>query len=140
MKKLRVEYDKNKCIGQGNCAAIAPYHFELVGKKATLKNSDKISKGTFAVDIDCDSDAEGSIISAGKSCPVNAIRVIDSERNKDIVSVKIKEENVKEIIAKYDDEKEFVLDAAGYFLIRLDRKNKNIVQSTLSFYFNVVIA
>ena len=33
---------------------------------------------------------------------------------------------VKEIIAEYDDAKEFVIDNEGYFLIRLDRENKNI--------------
>lgn len=126
MKKLRVEYNKSKCIGQGNCAAIAPHYFELLGKKATLKNSNKIGKEDFAIDIDCDSAAAEEIISAGKECPVNAIRIIDSESNEDIVSVKVKEDNIKEIIAEYNDEKEFVLDSAGYFLIRLDRKNKNI--------------
>ncbi len=139
MKKLRVEYDKSKCIGQGNCAAIAPYHFKLLGKKATLKNSDKIGKEVFALDIECDSDASGSIISAGEACPVNAIRVIDSERGEDIVSVKVKEENIKEIIAKYDDEKEFVLDSAGYFLIRLDRKNKKIEVAFCNDKNNIVL-
>src|SRR3989344_5365354 len=73
------EHTMAKKFEEEKCPAIAPFYFQLVGKKATLKNSDKISKGAFAVDIDCDSDAEGSIISAGKSCPVNAIRVIDSE-------------------------------------------------------------
>jgi dihydropteroate synthase len=33
---------------------------------------------------------------------------------------------IKEVVAKYDDMKEFVIDDKGYFLIRLDRKNKNI--------------
>ena len=33
---------------------------------------------------------------------------------------------MKKVIANYNDEKEFVIDSNGYFLIRLDRKNKNI--------------
>lgn len=33
---------------------------------------------------------------------------------------------IKEVVAGYDDIKEFVIDDKGYFLIRLDRKNKNI--------------
>lgn len=36
------------------------------------------------------------------------------------------EKGIKEVKARYNDAKEFVLDKAGYFLIRLDRKNKNI--------------
>ena len=32
----------------------------------------------------------------------------------------------REIAAEYDDLKQFVIDKAGYFLIRLDRKKGNI--------------
>ena len=35
-------------------------------------------------------------------------------------------EDFKEILAEYDDLKEFVIDKTGYFLIRLDKENKNI--------------
>ena len=38
----------------------------------------------------------------------------------------LREENIKEIIATYDDSKEFVLDGDKYFLIRIDRNNYNI--------------
>ena len=126
MKKLRVEYNKGRCIGQGNCAALAPNYFELFGKKATLRNSSRTNKGIYSIELECGSAAAEDIISAGKACPVNAIRVIDSERNEDIVSVKVKEDNVKEITAEYNDEKEFVIDDKGYFLIRLDRKKENL--------------
>jgi len=37
-----------------------------------------------------------------------------------------KADKFREVIAKYDDVKEFIIDLKGYFLIRLDRKNKNI--------------
>jgi len=125
-KKLKIEYYRDKCIGRGNCAAIAPDNFELLGKKATLKNSENTDKGVYFIELDCDEDTTKSLIEAGKACPVNAIRVVDVEKNEDIVSVKVKEDKVKEVIAKYDDKKEFVIDDKGYFLIRLDRKNKNI--------------
>jgi len=126
VKKLKVEYHKDICIGQGNCAAIAPEHFELLGKKATLKNSENIGKDAYSIEVDCDETTAESLIEAGKACPVNAIRVIDTEKNEDIVSIKVKEDEVKEITAQYDDAKEFVIDDKGYFLIRLDRTNKNI--------------
>jgi len=126
MQKLRVEYFKDICIGQGNCAAIAPDHFELLGKKATLINSKKIYKETYVIEVDCDEHTAKNLIGAGKACPVNAIRVIDLEKNKDIVSTKVTEENIKEVMAEYDDVKEFEIDKAGYFLIRLGKGKKNI--------------
>jgi len=125
-KKLKVEYYKDVCIGQGNCAAIAPDYFELIGKKATLKNSKNNGNDIHYIEMECDKETAESLIESGRECPVNAIRVIDSDKNKDIISVNVQEDEMKEIIAKYDDEKEFSIDDKGYFLIRLDRKNKNI--------------
>ncbi len=138
-KKLKIEYYKDKCIGQGNCAAITPDNFELVGKKATLRNSKNIGKDVYSIELDCDEKTANSLIEAGKACPVNAIRVIDAEKNEDIVSVKVKEDKVKEVIAKYDDEKEFVIDDKGYFLIRLDRKNKNIEAAFCNEKNNIIL-
>jgi len=126
MAKLRIEYYKDVCIGHGNCAAIAPDHFELLGKKATLKNSKNVDNGRYIIELNCDNAIMDSLIEAGNACPVSAIRVIDLGKNEDIVSVKVKEDNAKNVIAKYDDENEFVIDNEGYFLISLDRKNKNI--------------
>jgi ferredoxin len=126
MKKLKIEYRKDLCISQGSCAAIAPDHFELLGKKATLKNSRNIGRDTYVIELDCDEHTAENLIEAGKACPVNAIKVIDIEKNEDIVGINIKGDNVKEVVAQYDDAKEFVIDDKGYFLIRLDRKNKNI--------------
>ena len=76
--------------------------------------------------MDCDEQTAESLIEAGRACPVNAIRVIDAEKNEDIVGVDVTEDEVKEVIAEYDDEKEFVIDKKGYFLIKLDRKSRNI--------------
>jgi len=124
--KLRIEYYKDTCIGQGNCAAIAPDHFELLGKKATLLNSKDNGNEMYSIEVDCDDHIADSLIGAGKACPVNAIRVIDLKKNQDIVSVKVEEEGVKEVNAQYDDAKEFVIDKKGYFLIRLGKDRKNI--------------
>lgn len=126
IKKLKVEYHKNVCVGTGNCAVIDSNHFELLGEKATLKNSRNIGKDTYLIEVDCDEVAAKSLIESGQACPVNAIRVIDAEKNEDIVGIKVKEDDVKEVIAEYDDANEFVIDDKGYFLMRLDRKNKNI--------------
>ncbi|MBN4049053.1 ferredoxin [archaeon AH-315-M20] len=124
MRKLRVEYDKNKCIGQGNCAAIAPDYFELIDKKATLKKSKAIDNNVYTIEIDSDEDTAERLIEAGNSCPVNAIGVIDTEKNEDLVGVKVDEGDVKEIFAEYDDAKEFEIDKIGYFLIRLELRKE----------------
>jgi|TARA_B100001964_G_C14198180_1_gene584427 ferredoxin len=126
MKKLKIEYYKDKCIGQGSCAAIAPDYFELLGKKADLKDSENIDKDIYSIKVDCDEQTAKSLIEAGKACPVNAIRVIDTKKNEEVVDVKLKEDNTKEVTAEYDDSKEFVIDDKGYFLIKLNRKAKNI--------------
>ncbi|MDP6548187.1 MAG: DUF4346 domain-containing protein [Candidatus Woesearchaeota archaeon] len=127
MRKLGIEYYENKCIGNGSCASIAPDYFELSGKKATLKNSKNVDKDTYTVELNCDEDTAENLIKSANSCPVNAIRIIDMEKNEDLVDVKVKEDKIKEVTSKYDDAKEFVIDAKGYFLIKIDRENKNIV-------------
>ena len=126
MKKLRIEYYKNICVGTGNCVALSPNHFKLIGEKAILKNSKNIDKDIYAIEGDYEGNIATSLIQAAKACPVNAIRVTDLEKNEDIVGIEVKEEGVKEVKAEYDDAKDFIIDNAGYFLIRLDRNNKNI--------------
>ena len=123
--KLRIEYNKNACIGNGSCAAIAPDHFELKGKKAKLLDSG-INNSVYSKEVECNKTAAKGIIDAGIACPVNAIRVFDVDKNADIVGFKVKDSGAKEIIANYDDKRDFVIDGKNYFLIRLDRENKNI--------------
>ena len=125
-RKLKVEYDKDRCIGRGNCAAIAPGYFKLTNKKAALLNSDYMSKNLYTKELECGKETAKSIIDAGIACPVNAIRVTDMEKNKDIVSFKVNEDAARKVIAHYNDMKDFVIDSKKYLLIRLDRGNSNI--------------
>mgnify|MGYP001573309898 CR=1 FL=1 len=124
--KLKVEYNKSRCIGNGSCAAIAPGYFELHGRKAELLNSNQDGRETYSIEVDANETDANILTDAAIACPVNAIRVFDMEKNRDIVDVKVSGEDIKGIEAKYDDAKEFVLDKKGYFLIRLDRANKSI--------------
>ena len=64
-KGLRVEYNKNECIGHGNCAAISPDQFELLGKKATLINSKGIDNGIYAIELDYDKNTEKNLNRCG---------------------------------------------------------------------------
>lgn len=126
-KKLRVHYFPKKCIGQGNCAAVAPAHFTLSNHKAILQGGVYHSLEEYHQrEIQGDEQAMNKVIEAGLACPANAIRIIDAETNHDLVTVTVEQEKAKEVVAQYDDEKEFILDPCGYFLIRVDRQKKLI--------------
>lgn len=125
-RKLRVEYNKNRCIGNGSCAAIAPGYFELHGRKAELINSKPVGRETHSIDAETDEIDASAIIDAATACPVNAIKVFDIGKKEDIVGFNINETNARKVIATYDDAKDFVIDGKKYFLIKVDRKNKNI--------------
>src|SRR3989338_10253060 len=120
---VKVEYNKNKCIGQGNCVAASPFYFSLDEfNKAILNHPIKEDNDIFVADIK--EDKLSDVIEAGKSCPVNAIRVFDEKE--DIVSVDVKTDKVEEIKAEYDDLKEFVMDKKGYFLIRVNKEKQRV--------------
>ena len=125
-RKLAIHYYENRCIGQGSCAAIAPQYFQLSNEKTILKGSSQLSEEVRAVEFCGDGLAAEEIIHAAQACPVNAIRVIDLDKNIDIVTVQVDQKDCKEVIANYDDATEFVLDPQGYFLIKVDRENRNI--------------
>ncbi len=125
MTKLKVFYNKEKCIGAGNCVSSNPENFKLVEGKAVLKDSVG-QEGIYAFDFDVNEEDYKKFVEAGELCPVNAILVRDMDKDENIVSWEVKEEDLKEVKAEYDDAKEFVLDPCGYFLIRLDRGKKEI--------------
>ena len=126
MKKLKVEYNFDRCIGTKACIAAAPRYFELKGGKAHLIGNYK-QDGIQTSEYDCDEITYNEIIEAGQSCPVNAIKVMDMSINKVLVGTEITTSpDYKEIITEYDDMKEFQLDPNGYFLIRVNHENKDI--------------
>ena len=66
MTKCKVEIDKDKCIGAGSCISVAPMTFRMgVDNKVEL------------IDQDGNSDEEKTIAAA--SCPVSAIKIINTE-------------------------------------------------------------
>ncbi len=125
MKKLRVEFDMEKCIDNRSCMNIDPAHFESKNNKASLKNS-TTKKSMQILELELSDQEAEKLIKAASSCPTNSIKVISLEDKKEIVTNKIQQDNVKEVEAEYDDNKEFVLDPAGYFLIRINKEKKLI--------------
>ena len=61
MPKYKIEVNKEKCIGCGNCANICPASFEMEEGKA-------VPKRTEVETVTCEDEAE-------KSCPVEAITI-----------------------------------------------------------------
>ena len=65
---MKLEIDRQRCIGVGNCVAIAPTVFKL----------DSENK---AIVLDPSSADEQTVLEAAESCPENAITVEDDEGN-----------------------------------------------------------
>lgn len=79
MPKYKVKVDRDLCIGAGSCVAVAPKTFELdnEGKAVILKkDGTKNETSNFSAYEEID-DTEENILNAAKSCPVNAIIIVE---------------------------------------------------------------
>ena len=73
----KVKVDRDLCIGAASCVAVAPNTFDLDGEgKAVIKKKDGTMTSDFVNYTDI-ADEEVNILNAGKSCPVNAIIIIE---------------------------------------------------------------
>jgi ferredoxin len=61
---MKIKIDRERCIGVGNCVAIAPTVFKL-------DNENKV------IVLDPGSAAEETVLEAAESCPENAIAIED---------------------------------------------------------------
>ena len=128
-RNLEIRYFAKKCIGQGNCMAISPSFFQPESEKSKyplLLHSSSMGEDIHSRGVQCDKKTAEELIEAGRSCPVNAIQIIDKDTTEEIVHSSVQQDGMKEVMAHYDDATEFVLDKAGYFLIRVDRENSTI--------------
>lgn len=67
----KVIINRNLCIGAAVCVALAPKVFQLDEENKVIL-------------VDPSGDTDGNILAAAKSCPVNAITVIDKKTGKQI--------------------------------------------------------
>lgn len=78
MSSFKVKVDRTVCIGAASCSAVAPNTFALDSEgKSTIKNK---NTGTASSDLTAFSDINDTpenIMNAAKSCPVNAITIIE---------------------------------------------------------------
>jgi len=120
---LTIEYNRGKCVGARKCIQAAPKFFSWDGKKAVLKDT-MMNEETQFLTIECTPQQVEQFIKAATYCPINAIKV--TNKSEVLVGTDVINDKVKEIVAHYNDEKEFVLDPKGYFLIRIDQTSKSI--------------
>jgi ferredoxin len=71
MTKLKIVINRPKCIAAGNCIETAPETFAL----------DERSK---AIVIDPEGNDDNTIIEAARSCPTDAITILDAETEEQI--------------------------------------------------------
>lgn len=74
---FKVKVDRDLCIGAASCVAVAPNTFDLDGEgKAVIKRKDGTTTSDFVGYSDIE-DTEVNILNAAKSCPVNAVIIVE---------------------------------------------------------------
>ncbi|MSR85077.1 ferredoxin [Candidatus Uhrbacteria bacterium] len=79
---MKIIVDRNACIGAASCVAIAMKTFELDmdGKAEVIHVTDKIQTADESSGKATDqNDLRDTIIEAARSCPTNAIQVIEDD-------------------------------------------------------------
>ncbi len=77
MVKLKIEYDKNGCIGAAACVSADPLRWKLDSSgKADLLGSSQ--QGDLQV-LEVETDDPELFVNAAKVCPVLIIKVIDKD-------------------------------------------------------------
>ncbi len=126
-KKIIIQYSPAACVGNGECVKNDPtlFGFNDIARKAILIGG-KHSGNEVVAEVSGTAERIRYAVNAAASCPVNAFVVRDAQTHAVLVGNKIIQESLQEVRANYDDAKEFVLDARGYFLIRVNYEKKEI--------------
>lgn len=82
MPQVRIEYERDVCIGANVCAAEDPDHFTVVDDgKVKLKGGTEEEQDKWAVETELTEEEVKRVMAAAQGCPVNAIHVIvDGEK------------------------------------------------------------
>jgi ferredoxin len=140
-QKIRIVFDEAKCIGSAACFKANPNVFGFDEKRQTaiLLNGKKANERVFETIISGDAQRIKSATDAAASCPVNAFVVTSLDSGKTIVSDTINGNSAPTLHAVYDDQKDFILDDKGYFLIRVNYNMKEIEVGFCNEKNNVVV-
>ncbi len=83
--KLKIAYNKKRCIGAGHCVLADPYDFGLDSKGIADLKEAKEQSGLFVKEIETES--PHLALNAAKACPSMVISVFDMETGKKIAPV-----------------------------------------------------
>jgi len=126
MPRIRIEFDKNNCIGNKACLAMDFKRWKDMGEKVDLIGGKEISEGIFILEGNYSEEEIETIVEGANVCPVNVITVKNLDTGKYLFEGSIKVEDVIEIESNYNDDKDFKLDPEGYFLIRINPEKREI--------------
>jgi len=79
---MKIIVDRNACIGAASCAAIASKTFKLdmEGRAEVINGTDHVQTGEESSAHSTDhQDERELIIEAARSCPTNAIRLLEDD-------------------------------------------------------------
>ena len=75
---MRVEYDRDTCIGMFQCVAEwAAFEEDREAGKAVLRESEEVEDGVFVREVPDDAEFDAKF--AARACPVDAITVYDDD-------------------------------------------------------------
>ena len=122
MKKFKVVYDKEHCIGANKCIGI---HSSLWKKdengKAVLNNA-ILNSQTGKYELWIDQDLLESYKESALICPAYVIDIVEAQSDKSILNIKPTSQADKDkapvIQAHYDSRKEWKMDPKGFFTIK----------------------
>jgi ferredoxin len=75
---MKIEYDRDTCIGMFQCVAEwDAFERDEDAGKAVLTDSEEVEDGVFVRDVPADAELDAKF--AARTCPVDAIRVLDDD-------------------------------------------------------------
>jgi len=95
MPKLRIEFDKTKCIGNKACMAMDFKRWKDMGEKVDLIGGKEIKDGIFILEGNYSEEEMEMIIEGAGVCPVSVISVKNLDTNEYIVEGIIKIDDIK---------------------------------------------
>ncbi|WP_255198102.1 ferredoxin [Halorarius litoreus] len=75
---MRIEYDRDTCIGMFQCVAEwDAFERDESAGKAVLADSEEVEADLFVREVPADAELDAKF--AARSCPVDAIRILDDD-------------------------------------------------------------
>ena len=84
MVKLRIEFDREGCIGAFACFSLDPARWKMVDAecKVDLVGGTKRADGKWVLEVDVGDSEKNDIVTAALSCPPAVIAVFEVESGK----------------------------------------------------------